>query len=286
MGQLAKDDYVLGTDEAELARLGLQHRVWRPRVLTAWERAGISVGSKVVDFGAGPGYATLDLAEIVGPGGRVVGVERSGSFVAAARAACERRGFEHVEIVQADLMQDEELPLSGFDFAWCRWVASFVSSPERLVSAMARSLRPGGVAVFHEYANYASWRLAPPRPHFEEFVAEVMASWRASGGEPDVALVLPSLLAEAGFTLREARPLVFVTRPGDFLWQWPAAFIDVNLGRLVDLGRITADLAAAVREEITAAERDPATLMTTPIVLELIAVKGDPTDPPSHPSLR
>ena len=64
------------------------------------------------------------------------------------------------------------------------------------------------VAVFHEYADYAAWRLAPRRPAFEAFVAEVIATWRAAGGEPDVALALPQLLRQAGFRLRSATPLV------------------------------------------------------------------------------
>ena len=65
-------DYVLGTHDQELARLGLQHRVWRPVVLDCWQRAGITVGKRVLDVGAGPGYATVDLAEIVGPTGEVI----------------------------------------------------------------------------------------------------------------------------------------------------------------------------------------------------------------------
>ena len=80
----AEGDYVLGTHEEELARLGLQHRVWRPVVLDCWQRAGISVGKRVLDIGAGPGYASIDLAEIVGPTGEVVALERSQNFIRAA----------------------------------------------------------------------------------------------------------------------------------------------------------------------------------------------------------
>ena len=65
-------DYVLGTHNEELARLGLQHRVWRPVVLDCWQRAGITVGKRILDVGAGPGYATVDLAEIVGATGEIV----------------------------------------------------------------------------------------------------------------------------------------------------------------------------------------------------------------------
>ena len=45
-------DYVLGTHDEEVARLGLQHRVWRPNAADCWRRAGITIGSRVVDVGA------------------------------------------------------------------------------------------------------------------------------------------------------------------------------------------------------------------------------------------
>ena len=37
-------DYVLGTHDEEMARLGLQHEVWRAAVLDCWKRAGITGG--------------------------------------------------------------------------------------------------------------------------------------------------------------------------------------------------------------------------------------------------
>ena len=63
-------DYVLGTDQEELDRLGLQHFVWRQHVLEAWDKAGIGYGDKVLDVGAGPGFASADLSEIVGKKGK------------------------------------------------------------------------------------------------------------------------------------------------------------------------------------------------------------------------
>ena len=59
-------DYILGTDEEELARLELQNQVWRPHVLKCWREGGIATGSHVLDVGAGPGYASADLAALVG----------------------------------------------------------------------------------------------------------------------------------------------------------------------------------------------------------------------------
>src|SRR5262245_42646751 len=78
---VAEREYVLGTKDDEIERLGLQHRVWRPRALDAWRRAGITVGQTVIDVGAGPGHAAIDLAGIVGPLGKVVAVDRSAHFL-------------------------------------------------------------------------------------------------------------------------------------------------------------------------------------------------------------
>src|SRR5271170_7553315 len=211
----AASDYVLGTHDEEIARLATQHQVWRPYMLDAWMRAGITRGSRVVDIGAGPGYAACDAAEIVGRHGQVTVVERSPQFLAYARRQIERREISWVSFIQADLIGDD-LPLTGFDLAWCRWVASFVTSPPVLLSRIAGSLRAGGRAVLHEYQDYATWRVIPSSRRLDDFVAEVMSSWRSAGGEPNIVASLLPLMSGFGLQLIELRPLIFALRPADF----------------------------------------------------------------------
>jgi SAM-dependent methyltransferase len=263
-------DYVLGTGDVEIARLGLQHRVWRPHALRAWERAGITEGARVLDLGAGPGFATADLAENVGPSGEVIAIERSERFVQHARALCQQRGLRNVRLLQQDVME-EPLPELEVDAAWCRWVACFVSTPQSLVQSIARALRPGGRIVFHEYGDYASWRFAPRRLLLEQFVAEVMSSWRVTGGEPDIGLELPTLLRDAGMQVERVEPIVFTVHPHEYTWRWPAAFIRSGLDRLVELGRIDGEWAERALRELAEAESDPSTIMITPLVLEIVA---------------
>lgn len=270
MTEARERDYVLGTHDEEIARLALQHRVWRPRVLECWRRAGITVGSRVLDAGAGPGYATVDLAEIVGPTGEVLAVERSARFLRNAREECARRGLTNVRFREQDLML-EPLGVTDLDAAWCRWVAAFVTSPRRLVEILAGALRKGGVAVFHEYADYRAWRLAPSRPGLEAFVTRVIESWRASGGEPDIGLELPTLLSSAGFRISRVEPIVFAISPSDFMWQWPATFIETHVRHLLELGEVDEAWAGSIRRELREAEADPATLMITPLVFEIVA---------------
>ena len=69
---MSEKDYVLGTHDEELVRLGLQHRVWRPVVLDCWQKAGITAGKRVLDLGCGEGklvqalLADRQVEEIVG----------------------------------------------------------------------------------------------------------------------------------------------------------------------------------------------------------------------------
>src|SRR5947209_14907505 len=159
-------DYVLGTNEEELARLGLQHQVWQNVVLKCWREAGVGPGKRVLDVGAGPGYATADLAQIVGPTGHVTAVERSHNFVNAMQTHFASQRVDNVDVRELDLMVDV-LPAGDYDFTWCRWVTCFVSNPALLVAKIAAALRKGGRAIFHEYAAYRTWRFIPPRPQHE-----------------------------------------------------------------------------------------------------------------------
>jgi SAM-dependent methyltransferase len=268
----AERSYFLGTHDEELTRLGLQHEVWRPTVLECWRRAGIGPGSKVLDVGAGPGFAAADLAEIVGPQGVVVAVERSARFVQAGRAMLASRGFDFVRYHELDLMADP-LPAGGMDASWCRWVACFVSSPALLLDKIAATIRPGGVAIFHEYIQYDSLRITTAGPRMREFVRHVEQRWRDAGGEPNAAAVVVRLLQERGFAIRDAIPRVFCVRPGDAMWRWPGTFIDIHLRHQLELGSIEASWAEAVRAEFAAAEQQAATLLMTPMVLEVVAEK-------------
>ncbi len=265
-------DYVLGTHDEEVARLGLQHRVWRSIVADCWQRAGITHGTRVIDVGSGPGYATVDLAEIVGPAGEVLAVERSTRFLEVARERCRNHGVANVEFREGDLME-MSLGEGGYDASWCRWVASFVSSPPKLLANIAGALRPGGRAIFHEYSDYETFCFMPVQPNLQRFIQEVMESWRAAGGEPNIAKDLPRLLTEAGFRVLEIRPHVRTVSPRDYTWQWPASFTEINLARLQELGRITPEWTAAVLREFKAAESTPGSWFTTPMFLEIIAEK-------------
>ena len=265
-------EYLLGTDDDELARLGFQHQVWAGHAADAWERAGFARGQALLDVGCGPGYATLDLARLVGPGGRVHGVDVSARFVAQLRARAQALGVRNLTAETLDLAA-ADLPEAAFDGAYARWVLCFVADPGEVVRRVARSLKPGGAFVVQDYLKYAGVVVAPGDPAFDRVFAAMVASWRASGGDPDVGMRLPGLMRAAGLEVVHVEPRVRGGRPGTEVWQWPRTFFTNHLPVLVRGGFITRDDADAFDARWTERERDPAAFFSTPPQVTVIGVK-------------
>lgn len=263
-------DYVLGTHDAEVERLGLQHDVWRPRAGAAWKRAKFGAGQTLIDVGAGPGYATLDLAELVGPEGRVIAVDRSRRFLDILDQRVRDRGYSNVTITESDLDQ-VALGADVADGAWCRWVLAFVIHPRELLANIAKAIKPGGRFVSHEYFDYASWRAMPPSNELEDFVQLVMNNWRNSGGEPDIGLQVPPWLEELGFEIESITPIVDAITPKDRIWKWPTSFMGIGLRRLVELSVVDEARSIAIEKALYAIAESPNGRMITPGVLEVVA---------------
>ena len=69
-------NYVLGQSAYEYERLTMQAKILQPFTEKFFTRAGIRPGMRVLEVGSGMGDVALLVAEIVGPGGRVLGADR------------------------------------------------------------------------------------------------------------------------------------------------------------------------------------------------------------------
>lgn len=265
-------EYVLGTHDDEIERLGMQHRVWRPKVTDAWHRAGFRVGQTLIDVGCGPGYAAIDLAEIVESGGKVYAVDQSRRFLDALELRRDARGLTHLETLEANLDTDA-LPEMQADGAFCRWVLSFVAKPREVIEKVADALKPGGTFVAFEYYDYDAYNAEPSSPEFLEFKEAVVKSWKAGGGEPDIGLRVPKWLRELGFEVKSIRAHHELLKKQDYFWQWPWVWEQVGLQRLVDLGYVTPEKGKAMEAFFEGLQTDPDAMVFTPSVMEIIAVK-------------
>ncbi len=105
--------------------------------------AGIQPGQSVLDVGSGPGADALAAAGVVGPSGRVIGVDMTGPMLERARRAAAEAGLGNVTFLEGDA---ESLPVPDASIDWVisNCVVNLVPDKARAFSEIFRVLKPGG----------------------------------------------------------------------------------------------------------------------------------------------
>lgn len=267
-------EYVLGTHDEELWRLGLQHQVWRAQATALWETAGFGPGQTLLDIGCGPGFCTRDLAWVAGISGRVIAVDESPRYIDFVNNTPTGVGAAPIEAHLGDV-QALDLPDECLDGAYARWVFCFVRHPDKVIEGVHRALKPGGRLVIQDYVHYLAMGLSPAGPALDRVAAAVRQSWALSGGDCNIGRRLPHLLTERGFRIDHLEPKVRVGTPGTLLWEWPTTFFRIFVPTLVKMGLLTQEEHRAFTEEWEQRSLDPQSRFYTPIVVDIVATKLD-----------
>ena len=190
-------DYALKLSEAELARYRYMAETARGMEGELWAKAGIAEGASVADVGCGPGAVSLVLAELVGPRGRVVAVDRDPSAVEAARAAAAVVGAGNVTIEVGEA-HDTGISPSSVDVAMIRHVLAHNGGLEEAIVSHAASLvRPGG-CVYLTDIDAGMFRLRPSDPDVDDLNQRYTQWHEQRGNDLSVGLRLGELLVAAG----------------------------------------------------------------------------------------
>ncbi|MFZ9621725.1 MAG: class I SAM-dependent methyltransferase, partial [Prochlorococcaceae cyanobacterium] len=203
--------YALGSDDNELQRLKRQHALWQSEMQQSWAQAGFGSGQRLLDVGCGPGFASLELAQLVGASGQVLGIDNAPEFLEHLQQQRTALGLHQLNTLRHDLaspLGHGGIEPGSWDGAWCRWVAMFVPQIEPMLDLMAAALKPGGMLVMHEYVQWDTFALYPNGSQLSRFVSRCIDHWRSLGGDPDVARRLPPLLEARGFRLLSSSSLM------------------------------------------------------------------------------
>ena len=158
-------NYILGHSEAEIARLQTQAMILRPITERLLRSAGIRPGMRVLDLGSGAGDVAMLAAELVGPSGWVVGIDRNSQVQSVAIERANRAGFENVSFHEAEV--ETFVDDAGFDLVIGRYVLIHQTDPVAFLRAAARLARPGGSVAFHELRLREACRSVPSVPLWE-----------------------------------------------------------------------------------------------------------------------
>jgi ubiquinone/menaquinone biosynthesis C-methylase UbiE len=147
---------------------------WNPPAMLA--KAGVREGQVALDLGCGPGFWTLPLADIVGPGGQVFALDVSQDLLDALMA---RNPPSHVVAVRGELPVID-MPDASADFVWAAFVFHEVEEPLTLALEMRRVLRRGGRLAVLDWRPDASSESGPPRK--DRLSPEQVCAYLKAGG--------------------------------------------------------------------------------------------------------
>jgi SAM-dependent methyltransferase len=189
--------YVHGTTPREQERLSLLNELINEGSLAEMALAG---GERILDVGSGLGQFSRAMARAAGPGGRVVGIERSSDQISRALDLAREAGEDGcIELRQGAV---DAPPLAAeewgtFDVAHARFVLEHVPGPGAVVEMMLRAVRPGGRIILED-DDHDVFRLWPEpagwRPLWEAYIR----TYDRLGNDPYIGRRLVSLLHGAG----------------------------------------------------------------------------------------
>jgi ubiquinone/menaquinone biosynthesis C-methylase UbiE len=149
------------TEERARAVLDDPARYAREDPSKLWKRAGLSVGMRVAEVGAGSGFYAFPASDRVGPTGRVYAIDISPELIRMVRARARR---EHRANVTATLSRAGRIPLAGEIVDRLLLANVLHGIPPATVREAVRLLKPGGRLVVLDWRKESS-PYGPPVDH-------------------------------------------------------------------------------------------------------------------------
>ena len=153
---------------------------------------------RVLDVGCGTGSVSLLAAEVVGPQGQVVGVDREAAAVEGAQERALNAGLDHVSFVEGSMASP---PSGPFDAVVGRFVLMHQEDPAEALGPTLVQLRTGGVVAFVE--STMDVLLGGPHSFPTSPLYDAVVRWKyqvvtASGADDHAGLRLRDTLVRAG----------------------------------------------------------------------------------------
>jgi len=245
----------------------------------ASRHAASSLG-RVLDIATGPGDPALSVAPLLGPEGRVFGVDPIPEMVAAARRAANDFGFSNAqfEIAFADHLP---FPADTFDAIISRFGAMFFPSPVDAVREMLRVLKPGRKLAL------AVWHSADTNPFFNtvsQVIDRYVESPAPGPDAPDAFRfatpgVLRDVLVESGVMAPRERLLQFHIQAPVSAEEFWTLRCELSEKMREKIGRLSSEQLTEVKRQVLEAFQPYCTASGMTFPAQVLIISG--TKPPA-----
>lgn len=192
------DSYVLGNQKSEIERLDLQATFFEPFAREALQKAGIARGMKCLDVGCGSGSVTRLMADMVGPEGRVTGVDVDDKYLQYCKSI---NTHAHVNFMHQDICSATQS--GAYDIAFSRFMFVHLKDPRSAVRAMKDQVKNGGRVIIQELDHSEDSWLCHPHEECVNMLREAFVNLvKKTGGDPLSGRKLYKMLVDESLDAR------------------------------------------------------------------------------------
>jgi len=264
--QLNQDGYIHARDAGEYQRLRDQALMWQRASEEVLDRIGLKPGMSCLDVGSGPGAVMRLMANRVGPQGRVTGIEIDGALGSQALAELRAQGGAEFQLIEANVLELDEVPGGSFDLTFCRLFLMHMQDPVAVLEKMLLWTKPGGTVAAQEF-DFGAIAVEPLCPPMAEFNRLFEGVFRGHGRNLRAGRQLPAQFEAAGLGLPDGTAAEAKFIPLKDMAQMLIGVYQGLFASAAELGIADAQRAEQFKADLAAAASDGRYYCLTPILI-------------------
>jgi ubiquinone/menaquinone biosynthesis C-methylase UbiE len=209
----------------------------------------------------------MELARLVGPAGRVTGIDLDAAKMQLAQQEADQQGFQNVKFVTRGVDQLDDA--AQYDLVYARLLLTHLRDPTDALQRLLRAAKPGGIVAVEDL-DHSGIFSHPECPALTRHIALYNQVVRLRGADPEIGPKLPALFRQVGlhgcelthvqpaFDKGEAKHIHQIT-----LENIAPALVAAGLSSEADIDALFAELDAFAR--------NPETIVTFPRMFQVWA---------------
>jgi SAM-dependent methyltransferase len=250
-------------------RLNLLSSIMQPFTRELLERSGIGSGAHVLDMGCGGGNVSLMVARMVGPEGRVLGIDFDPEIIRLAEQDREAEGIQQLDYLIRSA--DEIDYRNAFDFVYARFLLSHLSNPLVALQRMYDAVKPGGKIIVEDI-HFSGHVCYPPDESFQQYINLYQQVVARRGGDAELGPKIPGLFGEVGIQDVNFDIVQPCFKEGDGKWIGYVTFLRIR-DALLGTGLVSHDSWESIAQQMEAFTQRQDSIISLPRIFRVWGTK-------------
>ena len=224
-----------------------------------------------MDAGCGPGFASFELAELVGDEGRMTSFDGQENYLAYLDSQIKKRSISNIAIQNGDLLETG-FPGNHFDFIFTRMVLIYISNLKKVLGEFERILKPGGMLLISDFYSY-NFTVNRDSPSLDNIISLVLLDFQERSADLEIGRKITRLLKPMELEIEDMKTESRVAFSDNVAWKWPEGILRNYLPDMLQRKKVSQKQVEDFWREWEQLSSDPFSCLVTPTFVNILARK-------------